>query len=133
MAELSDAARRFLEERRFAVLATINPDGTPQQTVMWYELRGDHIVMNTAVGRWKERTVRRDPRVSVCVEDGYRFVAISGRVTLDEDHGTTQRDIYSLARRYNPDFKDGDYPVFATQKRVTLRISIDKVTAHGLG
>ena len=38
---LSDKARAFLEEKRFAVLATINQDGTPQLTTMWYELQGD--------------------------------------------------------------------------------------------
>jgi PPOX class probable F420-dependent enzyme len=130
--ELSDKVRAFLEQPRFAVLATINPDGTPQQTVMWFELRGDHILMNTAEGRWKATNVRRDARVSVCVEDGYRFVAINGQVTLDEDHDTSQRDIYALARRYNPGFKDGDYPVFATQKRITLRISLDKIVTNGM-
>jgi hypothetical protein len=89
-------------------------------------------MMNTAEGRWKERNVRHDARVSVCVEDSYRFVSVNGRVELDEDHATTQRDIYGLARRYNPGFREGDYPVFATQKRITLRISIDKVVTNGV-
>ena len=64
-------------------------------------------------------------------EDGYRFVTISGTATIVEDHATTQADIYALARRYNPDFKKGDYPVFATQTRLTYRISIDNVIANG--
>jgi predicted pyridoxine 5'-phosphate oxidase superfamily flavin-nucleotide-binding protein len=38
MPQIADNVRDFLNERRFAVLATINKDGTPQQTVMWYEL-----------------------------------------------------------------------------------------------
>lgn len=129
---LSEKTRAFLEEVRFASLATINPDGTPQQTVMWYELRGDTIMMNTAAGRRKAQNVQRDARVSVCVEDGYRFVSINGRVTLETDHQTTQDDIYALARRYNPDFKDGDYPVFASQRRLTFNISIDKVIENGM-
>jgi len=66
MAELSESVRRFLAEPRFAVLATINADGTPQQSVMWYELRDGYILMNTAAGRVKDLNVRRDPRVSVC-------------------------------------------------------------------
>lgn len=129
--KLSEAVRAFLNERRFAVLATYNHDGTIQQTVMWYALRDDHVMMNTAAGRTKEANIRRDPRVSLCVEDEYRFVSINGRATIIEDHATTQADIYALARRYNPDFKEGDYPVFATQKRVTYHISIDKVIANG--
>jgi PPOX class probable F420-dependent enzyme len=102
---LSDAVTAFLNERRFASLATLNRDGTIQQTVMWYELRGDHVMMNTAAGRTKDGNVRRNPRVSMCVEDGYRFVTINGAATIVEDHDTTQADIYALARRYNPDFK----------------------------
>ena len=82
MADLTDAMREFLQERRFAVLATINTDGTAQQTVMWYELRGDTIMMNTTNDRVKDANVRRDPRISICVEDGYRYLTISGSVSL---------------------------------------------------
>jgi PPOX class probable F420-dependent enzyme len=131
-AKLNGAVRAFLQQPRFAVLATINADGTPQQTVMWYELRGDTIVMNTTGQRLKHHNIARDPRVSVCCEDDYRFVTICGRATTETDHETTQRDIYGLARRYNPDFTEGDYPGFATQQRVTLYISIDRVIANGV-
>jgi PPOX class probable F420-dependent enzyme len=128
---LTDAVRQFLEERRFAVLATINPDGSPQQTVMWYQLRGDIIMMNTLAGRLKDLNVRRDPRVSICLEDGYRYLSINGHVQIIDDPDTAQADIYALARRYNPDFKDGDYADFATQERLTLLLSVDRVIANG--
>ena len=50
--DLSEIARAFLQELRFAVLATINQDGTPQLTTMWYLLDvDDTILMNTKVGR----------------------------------------------------------------------------------
>src|SRR5207249_4043184 len=68
--KLSERARAYLNELRFAVLGTINRDGTPQLTTMWYLLEGDIIVMNTKVGRAKERNMRRDPRISVCIADG---------------------------------------------------------------
>jgi nitroimidazol reductase NimA-like FMN-containing flavoprotein (pyridoxamine 5'-phosphate oxidase superfamily) len=87
--------------------------------------------MNTAAGRTKDGNVRRDQRVSMCVEDRYRFVTISGTATIIDDHESTQADIYALARRYNPDFKEGDYPGFKTQKRLTYHISIDNVIANG--
>ncbi|MBF6589385.1 MAG: PPOX class F420-dependent oxidoreductase, partial [Ktedonobacterales bacterium] len=75
---IPEHVRRFLDEPRFAVLATLSPDGTPQQTVIWYELDGDEIVMNTAEGRIKSGNLRRDPRISLCVEDGYRYVTLTG-------------------------------------------------------
>jgi PPOX class probable F420-dependent enzyme len=131
MAKLTEVQRAFLNERRFAVLATMNQDGTPQLTVMWFELRGDTIVMNTSADRVKDANVRRDPRIAICIEDGYRYLTISGTAELEDDHETTQNDIYALARRYNPDFKEGDYPVFATQQRVTILLPIEKVIANG--
>ena len=57
--QLRDDVRAFLEEERFAVLATVNANGSPQQTVMWYELRGDTIVMNTIRGRKKDSNLLR--------------------------------------------------------------------------
>jgi PPOX class probable F420-dependent enzyme len=130
-AQLSDAVRAFLEEGpRFCVLATINADGTPQQSVMWYELRGDTIMMNTEVSRLKARNLSRDSRASICVEDAYKYVSISGTVSLDDTHETSQADIYALARRYNPDFKEGDYADFARQQRVTINLTIDKVVSN---
>ena len=64
---LDPEIREFLNEKRFAVLATINPDGSPQQTVMWYELRGETIVMNTTLSRVKGRNLQQDPRIIVSV------------------------------------------------------------------
>ncbi len=76
--EISNALRAYLGAPRFAVLATINADGSLQQTVMWYLLDGDTIVMNTTDGRHKTGNLRRDPRASICVADGYRFVTLEG-------------------------------------------------------
>ncbi|HEX9069309.1 MAG TPA: pyridoxamine 5'-phosphate oxidase family protein, partial [Ktedonobacterales bacterium] len=76
----SDPARAFLEGVRFAIMATVMPDGTPQQSVMWYALRDDHIIMNTKVGRVKHNNLERDPVVSLCFEDAYRYITVRGGV-----------------------------------------------------
>jgi len=99
--QLTDSARAFLDEKRFAVLATINKDGTPQLTVMWYELQGDEIMMNTAHGRLKDRNLERDARIAICVEDGQRFVTLRGTVTLNDEQEIAQADIARLSARYN--------------------------------
>ena len=130
---LTDEVKAFLNEPRFAVLATQHANGTIQQTVMWYELRDNVIMMNTLAGRVKDGNLRRSPNASICVENGYQFVTINGTVDFDEDVQTARDDIYALARRYNPDFKDGDYPDFANQQRVTLNLSIDHVITNGFG
>lgn len=133
---LTPEIRSFLEEPRFTVLATSFPDGRIQQTVMWYELRGDHIIMNTAQGRVKERNVRADPRISMCWEDGYKFLTIAGTVAeIVDDRVQALEDILSLARRYNPDASDDDidrrFSNFRNEQRVTLVVSIDNVIANG--
>lgn len=103
---------------------------------MWYELRGDHIIMNTAQGRVKERNVRANPRISMCWEDGYKFLTIAGTVAeIIDEREQALEDILSLARRYNPDASDDDidrrFSNFRNEQRVTLVVSIDSVIANG--
>jgi PPOX class probable F420-dependent enzyme len=129
--QLSETVRKFLAEPRFAVLATINKDGLPQQSVMWFELRGEQIIMNTAQGRLKDRNIRRDNRVSVCWEDGYAYLAITGTVELNDDQTVAQADIKALAHRYNG--PDANTEHFQTEHRITWTITIDKVDARGIG
>ena len=135
MSVLAPEIRAFLEERRFAVLGTLNADGSIQQTVMWYELRGDHIMMNTRRGRVKDRNLLRDPRVSLCIEEGQRFVTISGRITFDEDPATAQADIKALAIRYDGPASGEEQArnTFAQQERISLRLPLTHVITHGFG
>lgn len=126
--------RTFLEEdRRFAILATIDPDGTPQQSVIWYEVAGDEIVMNTKRGRKKERNLRRNPTASICVEDGYRYVTLRGETTLVDDPATTQADIERIAIRYDGKERARKHmsEQFSHEERVTIHFSISSVTSQG--
>lgn len=126
---LTDDLREWLmRELRYPVLAVVGADGAPSQSVMWFDLdpdRPDTILMNTKVGRAKERYLRADPRVSVCFEDELRWVAMHGSVELDDDRARALADIGSLARRY------GDPPgKFDGQQRMTIRMRVEKVIRH---
>ena len=134
MIELPEKVRAFLSERRFAVLATTNPDGTPQQSTMWYELQGDHIMMNTRVGRKKERNLKRDPRLSICIEDEYDYVTLTGRVELDYDPERSQATIHRLAARYDGEEEAAQMMrnTFSKQDRVTIYMIIESIDAHGI-
>ena len=131
-AKLSEKARSFLLERRFAVLGTINQDGSPQLTTMWFLLDGDFIMMNTKAGRTKERNMRRDPRISVCVPDGYSYVTISGTVEMIDDQQIAQRDIYRLAVRYDgeEEAKRQMEEKFSKETRVTLHLKLEHIIEH---
>lgn len=129
---LSEPVRAFLSEPRFAVLSTINPDGSSQQSVMWYRLQDDMVMMNTRAGRVKDENIRRDPRISICIADGYRYVTLSGRAELDDDQQVAQADIAALARYYNrAGMVDHQIVQFQREHRVTIRMSIERVVASG--
>jgi len=126
---LSEKARAFLNEKRFAVLATLNADGTVQQTTMWYLLDGDTIVMNTKAGRVKDRNLRRDPRISICLEDDYHYLTISGTVELIEDQAIAQHDIKRLAIRYHGEEQAATQVAeqFAKEQRVTIHLKPERI------
>jgi len=131
--ELSPTERRFLEEKRFAVVGTRKPDGSPHLAVMWYLLDGDDIVVNSAQGRVKDRNLAADPRMSVLVEDGYRWIRIDGRVKIEHDQKIAQADIRRLAARYYEDERKVDQAVknnFGTQHRITYRLPIRRVASE---
>ena len=126
---LTDDLRDWLtREIRFPVLAVLTGDGAPNQSVMWFDLDAEHpdtILMNTKVGRAKDRFLRRDPRVSLCFEDELTWVALQGTVELDDDRERSMADILALARRYG---SSGDE--FAGQQRATIRMRVEKVIRH---
>jgi PPOX class probable F420-dependent enzyme len=131
---LSAAQRAFLEEKRFAVVGTKNPDGSPHLAVMWYLIDGDDIVVNSAQGRIKDRNLATDPRMSVVIEDGYRWIRVDGRARIEHDQTIAQADIRRLAARYYQDERKVEESVrnnFSKQHRITYRLPIRRVTGEG--
>jgi len=118
----------LMAELRFPVLAVLTGDGAPNQSVMWFDLDPDEpdtILMNTKVGRAKERFLRRDPRISLAFEEELKWVALQGRAELDEDRERSLADIMALARRYGSSGEE-----FRGQQRVTFRMRVEKVIRH---
>jgi len=73
--------------------------------------------------------MRRDPRISICVEEGYNYVTISGTVEMNDDQAVAQRDIYRLAARYNGEEAAKRQMVnqFSKEHRITLRLKCEHV------
>jgi len=128
-ARLTPEVRAFLEERRFAVVASIRVDGLPHQTVMWYALRGDTILLNEGAARARSRHLHRDPRLSLCVEAGDRYVTLSGPCELQSsDQEAALADIVALASRYMGE-EEGEKlrAFFAQEVRETIIMRITGV------
>jgi PPOX class probable F420-dependent enzyme len=80
---LTPARREFLAGRHYAVVATLNADGSIQQTVVWYMLDGDQIRFSISAGSVKAANLRRQPTISLTVEDGPRYLTLSGAAQVE--------------------------------------------------
>lgn len=134
---LPERVRAFLDSNRFATVATVDPDGSPRQAVIWYRLDGDAIVINSKAGRRWPSNLQRDLRISVAVSDqgdGYHWVGLTGTVTVIDDQHTAQADIAEMARRYHADDPEMAERLirdrYRRETRVSFRIAIDAVHEH---
>jgi PPOX class probable F420-dependent enzyme len=121
-AKLNAKAAKLIEGKNFAFLGTIMPDGSPHVTPVWIDREDDMILVNTAMGRVKQKNVARDPRVSLSVADQtnmYDKIVIHGRVVSQALEGADAH-IDKLAKKYIGKDK---YPWRAAEeKRVILKI-----------
>ena len=103
LAELSERAKKLLNGKNFAFVATINKDGSPQLTPTWVDTDGTNVLVNTALGRQKSKNVTRDPRVTVGVFDSsnpYDYVSISGKVAKKVTGKAADDHIDKLSKKY---------------------------------
>ena len=87
------------------VVTTLQPDGSPQSTVVWVDVDDDGPSINTAYGRVKPRNLARDPRISLVVvdpNDPYRWVKLNGTGTLVDEGADEHIDRLSLKYTGNP-------------------------------
>lgn len=138
---LTPEERAFLDEPHFAVVATVGSDGRPHQTVMWYVREGDDLLLSTPAGSLKHRHLEHDRRLSVCVEDAFRYLTLSGTVQLVDEPPDEDRARYqSIGARYlRAAPPPGDAPPdpkvleLLSRPRVTLRLIVDHVHGNGFG
>lgn len=105
---LNHAILHILDGPHLSVLATVDPDGKPQTSVIFVKQDGDHILFSTIKGRRKTTNMNLDPRVNLLIHglpadhpndagDGPNYATISGSVQLTDDpHGTFHQEMYDL-------------------------------------
>lgn len=129
-AQLSERARSLLEKPVLAHLATLMRDGSPQVTPVWVDTDGTHILVNTALGRVKERNVRRNPRVALSVtdpQDPYRRLQVRGRVVEMRTQGAEEH-IHKLSYKY----RGQPYPLRPGEQRVILVIAPEHISGNAV-
>jgi len=129
MSKLDENSVKLLREKNFAFLASVDANGHPHVTPIWVDSDGDCVLLNTAMGRLKQKNTMRNPRVAVAVLDmsnPYRYAAIRGRVVEQIPGQTAEDHIDKLAKKYLGKDK---YPFRqAGEKRVILKIVPERVT-----
>ena len=120
--------KNLFEDKNLAYVATIMKDGSPQITPTWIDIQDNEILINTALGRVKQKNVTRDPRIAVSLVDRnnpYHMVTLRGEV-IDQIAGEVADSyIDKLAKKYLDKDK---YPFRAPgEKRVILKVKPTRV------
>jgi PPOX class probable F420-dependent enzyme len=125
-AVFDEDVRRVLDGKNFATVATLDADGSPHTSVVWYVREGDTLLFSTRADRVKARNIARDPRVALSIfelANPYSAVDVRGTAELivDEAKALPVR----LSQRY---LGEDPPPEPAEAVRYIVRITPGKVT-----
>ena len=125
-----DEIAQFIERSRTATMATVLPNGRPHLVAMWYAVLDGEIWFETKAKSQKAVNVRRDPTITVMIEDGQTYntlrgVSIDGRAEIvDDDPELLLRVGISVWERYTGPYSDEMKP-FVDQmmnNRIAVRV-----------
>ncbi len=130
-AKIPESHVDLFHKKAFGSFTTLMSDGSPQTTPVWVDFADGKVLVNSALGRQKDKNVRRDPRVAITLIDPdnpYRYLEIRGRISEITHEGADQL-IDKLSKKY----LDKDKYPFAEpgEKRVIYKIEPEKVSPHG--
>jgi len=132
---LGPEARALLESSALVHMVTLNPDGSPQVSIVWAGLDGDEIVSAHMHRGLKVRNVDRDPRLSLSIEGtslnarGLKeYLVVHGRARLEE--GGAPELLQRLAHVYlGPDVRFP--PIDDPPAGYVMRITPERVGGVG--
>jgi PPOX class probable F420-dependent enzyme len=120
------SVRRLFEGKNYVFVSTLMEDGTPQITPTWVDLEeqdGGHILVNTAVGRVKQKNVSQNPNIALAIIDQnnpYDMVSVRGKVVEQVEGDAAEQHIDKLAKKYlGKDKYPGRSP---GERRIILKI-----------
>jgi PPOX class probable F420-dependent enzyme len=127
----------FLHERQTMNIASFGPDGNIHLVAMWYGFLGANPAFETFAKSQKVLNLRRDPRITVLVEDGaiydeLRGVEIVGRAIVHDDPEPLQVVAENVVERYIPVDDPAEIPAIAAamaNKRVCIEVVPEKLVS----
>jgi PPOX class probable F420-dependent enzyme len=131
MAKLTEKQAELFRGKNWGTVVTLRDDGSPHSTPVWIDTDGRNVIFNTAIGRAKERHLRKDPRAAVTVmpaddpQSGY--VSVTGTAEITEEGANDHID--KLAKKYIGQDK---YPYLQPgERRVVVTVKPDRVDSMG--
>jgi PPOX class probable F420-dependent enzyme len=120
--------RKLFEDKNFVFLSSLMKDGSPHVTPTWVDIENGNILINTAIGRIKQKNISRDPRVALAIADQnnpYDMVTIRGKVIEQISGDPAEEHIDKLAKKYiGKDKYPGRSP---GEKRILLKIKPERI------
>ena len=108
------------DTKAFLYLGTVMSNGSPQVTPVWFNTDGEHILINTAEGRAKDRNMKARPKVAMTIQDPrdpYRYLGVRGEVVSFTTEGADEH-INALSLKY----RGTPYKFTPGQSRIIFRI-----------
>jgi len=134
MTPVPDELRDLIASGPMTHLSTINPDGSPQVTVIWIGLDGDDLVSGHMTWQRKLRNVERDPRVAVSFDAPRapgvflnEYAVVRARVAIEPGEGAWEL-LNRLAKVYMA--PDAQFPA-PRGPGYLLRYSIERISGVG--
>ena len=135
MAAIHPELRALIESGPLAHVVTINPDGSPQVTVVWIALDGDDVLTAHMGLHRKLRNLQRDPRIAISIQAPQlrgdfmtQYAVLYGTATVQDGGGAAL--LQRLGRVYvSPDF---DFPLRpGAGDGYLMRTRVERVAGHG--
>ena len=124
----------YLERSRTATMVTNGPSGHPHAVAMWYAVVDGAIWFETKAKSQKAVNLRRDPTITVMIEDGHTYdtlrgVSLEGTAEIVEDPEALWSVGVSVWERYNGPYTEEMKPLveFMAKNRAAIRLDVDRV------
>lgn len=139
MPGLPESAYRLFEEPKDVMVVTLDPDGSPQASLVWAQRDGDQLLIGVEEKHRKTRNLRRDPRVTLVVQDDRRsergltqYLVVRGTADLEgpgipqEYKALMDRQSQRYVGKDEFPYGDGEFA-----QAVIVRVTVDRVTGEG--
>ena len=129
---IPESLRTILADKCYGHVVTFNSKGNPELTMVWMDVDGDKLLINTAEGRQKPKNLRRDPRLIVSIQDRnapQSYAVFRGKATRITEEGARDH-INKLGKRFLGLDK---YPGPPTETRLIVEIEVDRISGAAPG